>query len=154
VVAAPAGAGGVGRGPAPHRPRGGRWGGPPVAGAGGPGAGAGRGPGAHRRAPGPAGLGSHPPPGTPRRDAPRGGRMTRALGVVLLLSACSGLGERVGRATRGDAALDSAAVAESTAAARGAGPTAVFDSGMDTTVSWERLEGLVRATPESVRAVM
>jgi len=80
--------------------------------------------------------------------------MTRALGVVLLLSACSGLGERVGRATRGDAALDSAAVAESTAAAQGAGPTAVFDSGMDTTVSWERLEGLVRATPESVRAVM
>ncbi len=80
--------------------------------------------------------------------------MTRALGVVLLLSACSGLGERVGRATRGDAALDSAAVAESAAAAQGAGPTPVFDSGMDTTVSWERLEGLVRATPESVRAVM
>ncbi len=80
--------------------------------------------------------------------------MTRVLGVVLLLAACSGLGERVGRATRGDAALDSAAVAESAAAARGAGPTSVFDSGLDTTVSWERLEGLVRATPESVRAVM
>lgn len=80
--------------------------------------------------------------------------MTRALGVVLLLSACSGLGERVGRATRGDAALDSAAVAESTAAARGAGSASVFDSGMDTTVSWARLEELVRATPESVRAVM
>lgn len=80
--------------------------------------------------------------------------MTRALCVVLLLSACSGLGERVGRATRGDTALDSAAVAESVAAARSGGPPAVFDSGMDTTVSWERLEGLVRATPESVRAVM
>lgn len=80
--------------------------------------------------------------------------MTRALCVVLLLSACSGLGERVGRATRGDAALDSAAVAESTAAARSGAPTPVFDSGMDTTVSWEQLEGLVRATPESVRAVM
>lgn len=80
--------------------------------------------------------------------------MTRALGVVLLLAACSGLGERVGRATRGDATLDSAAVAESTAAARGAGSSSFFDSGMDTTVSWERLEELVRATPESVRAVM
>lgn len=80
--------------------------------------------------------------------------MTRALWVVLLLSACSGLGERVGRATRGDAALDSAAVAESTAAARSGAPTPVFDRGMDTTVSWEQLEGLVRATPESVRAVM
>ena len=80
--------------------------------------------------------------------------MTRALCVVLLLSACSGLGERVGRTARGGTALDSAAVAESVAAARSGGPPAVFDSGMDTTVSWERLEGLVRATPESVRAVM
>ncbi|MDX2119514.1 MAG: hypothetical protein SF070_00465 [Gemmatimonadota bacterium] len=80
--------------------------------------------------------------------------MTRALWVLLLLPACSGLGERVGRAARGEAALDSAAVAESAAAARSGAPPAVFDSGLDTTVSYERLEALVRAAPESVRAVM
>lgn len=82
--------------------------------------------------------------------------MTRAtLPALLLIAACSGLGERVGRAARGDAALDSAAVAESAAAARREPlDEPGYASTLDTTVSWARVEELVRATPESVRAVM
>lgn len=81
--------------------------------------------------------------------------MTRAaLPALLLIVACSGLGERVGRAARGDATLDSAAVAESAAARAEPLTDPGYASTLDTTVSWARLEELVRATPESVRAVM
>ena len=75
--------------------------------------------------------------------------------VLLLLPACSGLGERLGRATRSDAALDSARVADSLrAAAPDTATVVVLPSSVDSNVTWAYVERLVRATPESVRAVM
>jgi tRNA C32,U32 (ribose-2'-O)-methylase TrmJ len=75
--------------------------------------------------------------------------------VLLLLPACSGLGERLGRATRSDAALDSARVADSLrAAAPDTATVVVLPSSVDSNVTWAYIERLVRANPESVRAVM
>ncbi len=82
-------------------------------------------------------------------------RRTALLLLAAQLVACSGLGERLGRTGRGDAALDSARLADSVAQAA---PVTAADTLLPVTVDsalpWPELARRLRATPESVRAVM
>lgn len=74
---------------------------------------------------------------------------------VVLAAACSGLGEKLGRTGRGDAALDSARIADSVAqAAPDPGAVDALPVTVDSALAWPELAGRLRATPESVRAVM
>lgn len=77
------------------------------------------------------------------------------LPALLLLTSCSGMGERLERATGGGRALDSARVADSLrAAAADTTAVPVLASSVDSAVRWADLATMVRTTPESVRAVM
>ncbi|MBK6424512.1 MAG: hypothetical protein IPI38_01010 [Gemmatimonadetes bacterium] len=82
-------------------------------------------------------------------------RLSTLLLLATALPACSGLGERLGRTGRGDAALDSARLADSVAQAAAApAATDVLPVTVDSALPWPELERRLRATPESVRAVM
>jgi hypothetical protein len=69
--------------------------------------------------------------------------MHRAILLLALLTAC----DRRSEDARGPRELDSAAAAESTVT------TSVLPTPIDSSVSWDKLVAMVRATPDSIRAV-
>jgi hypothetical protein len=69
--------------------------------------------------------------------------MRHAILLLSLLAAC----DRKSEDARGTRALDSAATAESSVT------TSVLPTPIDSSVKWDKLVALVRATPDSIRAV-
>ncbi len=69
--------------------------------------------------------------------------MRRAILLLFLLAGC----EPKQAASRGDRALDSAATAPAPAI------TSVLPTPIDSSISWSRMESLIRTAPDSLRAV-